>query len=335
MTEWLSVLTLVLVIVLIAVVVALLRRGPAGSGLLQQQLIELRSRFDSLVAAQQELPRSIAEGKAAQAESLAEVRERLAALAESTRRLEALGESVVEVQQLLKVPRLRGTLGEVWLEELLRQVFPDGLYEMQYTFRSGERVDAVLRVGDRLVCIDSKFPLEACQRMLAAAEGDEQARERRAFHRTLKDRVDEIADRYIRPEEGTMDFALMYVPAERVYYEAVVAGGEAEQSEGVVAYALDRRVIPVSPNTFYAYLQAVLHGLKGLAVERRAKEIRDSLTALRQQLERFERAHELVGRHLDNAQKQYEESGRHLRRLTERVDELTDADRPGAGAIDS
>lgn len=329
MSELLSALTLVLALILIAVVLLLWRRGPGAGGLLQQQLIELRSRFDALVAAQQELPRSIAEGTSAQAQALADVRERLAGLAAATRRLEAVGESVAEVQQLLKVPKLRGTIGEVWLEELLRQVFPDGLYDMQYTFRSGERVDAVLRVGDGLVCIDSKFPLEACQRMLGA-EGAEQARERRTFHRTLRDRIDEIADRYIRPEEGTLDFALMYVPAERVYYEAIVAGGESEQAESVVAYALDRRVIPVSPNTFYAYLQAVLHGLKGLAVERRAREIRDSLAALRQQLERFERTHELVGRHLENAQKQYEESGRHLRRLTDRVDELTEADEPGA-----
>ena len=134
----------------------------------QQQLIELRSRFDALIAAQQQVPRALAEGSAAQTQVLSDVRERLGQLGEVTKRLETVGGAVTEVQQLLQVPKLRGTIGEVWLEELLRQILPTAFYQMQYTFKSGERVDAVVRAGGRMVPVDAKFPLEACQRMLAA-----------------------------------------------------------------------------------------------------------------------------------------------------------------------
>jgi DNA recombination protein RmuC len=288
----------------------------------QQQLGEVRARLDQLVMAQSELPRTVAEGAAMQARSLADVRERLGRLSEATVRLEALGRSVADVQELLKVPRLRGTLGEVWLEELLRQVFPARLYEMQYAFRTGERVDAVLRVGSRLVPIDSKFPLEACQRMLAA-DSEAAVRERRAFRRSLKERIDEIAEKYVRPDEGTLDFALMYIPAEAVYYEAVVRDEALEDQESVVGYALRRHVIPVSPHTFYAYVSAILHGLRGLEVEERAREIETALGALRQQFDRFQRAFALVGRHLDNAFKQYQESERQWVRVQERLETAT------------
>jgi DNA recombination protein RmuC len=312
-----------LVVALLAVVIVVLARSrDGGVGMLQQQLVEVRARLETLSSAQQALPITLAEGSAEQARSLADVREKLGHLAQATAHLESVGQSVAEVQELLKVPRLRGTLGEVWLEEMLRQVFPVGLYQMPHTFRTGEKVDAVLKVGDRLVPIDSKFPLETCQRMLAA-EGDEALRERRAFRRSLRDRVDEIADKYIRPEEGTLDFAFMYVPAESVYYEAVVRGEELKHPDSIVGYALGRHVIPVSPNTFYAYLAAVLHGLRGLEVEQRAQELVASLGGLQRQIERFQRAYELVGRHLENAAKQYAESDRQYGRVQDRLEGLT------------
>jgi len=325
---------LLLLVLAVALLVALLVRRPAGSAeshLLQQQLVEVRGRLDALAAAQQELPRALADGRAAQAQAdgeqlrtLADLRERLAQLLEATRRVESVGATVAEVQQLLKVPKLRGTLGETWLEELLRQVLPEPLFTLQYAFRSGERVDAVIRLGERLVPVDAKFPLEACQRMLQA-EGDAAARERREFRRSLRARVDEIAAKYIRPDEGTYEFALMYVPAENVYYEAVVRGEDLADDGSVVGYALQKKVIPVSPNTFYAYLAAILHGLRGLEVEARAREILEELGALALDFGRFQRAYELVGTHLGNAQRQYEEAERAGARIVERFEKLREA----------
>lgn len=266
----------------------------------------------------------IVRGSADQSRVLLDVRERLGALSEATRRLETMGIAVTEVQQLLQVPKLRGTIGEMWLEELLRQILPASHYEMQHAFRSGERVDAVLKLGDRLVPVDAKFPLEACQRMLAAA-GAEAERERRAFLRSLKDRIDEIADRYIRPDEGTYDFALMYIPAENVYYEAVLSAEDAGDPTSVLGHAMRRRVIPVSPHTFYAYLLVILHGLKGMQVERQAREIQERLGGLRQQFDAFWAAFETVGAHLGNAQKKFEESGRLAGRVRDRFEEITGA----------
>jgi DNA recombination protein RmuC len=302
---------LVLLVVAVALLVVLLVRRPAAgpeAGLLQQQLIEVRNRLDALVTAQ--------------GGAVGDVRERLGQLTEATKRLETVGQTVAEVQQLLKVPQLRGTLGEVWLEALLRQIFPASLYRIQHAFRSGEKVDAVILVGDRLVPVDSKFPLEACQRMLAADAANAD-RERRAFRKSLRARIDEIADKYIRPDEHTFEFALMYIPAENVYYEAVVRGEEPEGEESIVAYALHRKVIPVSPNTFYAYLAAILHGLKGLEVEKQAKEILASLGGLQQQFGRFEEAYRLVGKHLDHAARQYAETDKQLGRVQERFEKIT------------
>jgi len=325
---------LVLLVLVVALLLVLLLRRPAGSAesqLLQQQIVEVRGRLDALAAAQQELPRALADGRAAQAEAdgaqlrtLADLRDRLAQLAEATRRVEEVGGTVAEVQQLLKVPKLRGTLGETWLEELLRQVLPAPLFTMQYPFRSGERVDAVIRIGERLVPVDAKFPLEACQRMLQA-EGDGAVRERREFRRSLRARVDEIAAKYIRPDEGTYEFALMYVPAENVYYEAVVRGEDLSDEGSVVGYALERKVIPVSPNTFYAYLAAIVHGLRGLEVEARTREILEALGALALEFGKFERAYELVGTHLGNALRQYEEAERLGARIVERFERLRGA----------
>jgi DNA recombination protein RmuC len=311
---------LAVLLVVVALLVVLLARRPPAPGseaaLLQQQLIEVRNRLDALATSQ--------------GTAVGDVRERLGQLAEVTQRLEAVGQSVVKVQELLQVPRLRGTLGEVWLEELLRQILPAGLYATQHAFRSGEKVDAVIRVGDRLVPVDAKFPLEACQRMLAADAGNVE-RERRAFRKSLRERIDEIADKYIKPDEGTFAFALMYVPAENVYYEAVVRGEDLEGDESVVGYALRRKVIPVSPNTFYAYLAAILHGLKGLEVEKEARDILDSLGGLQQQFARFDAAYRLVGKHLDHAVRQFEEADRQISLIQERFRKIAGV-RAGGGS---
>ena len=303
--------------------VALFVRRGSHTTSVQQQLIELRSRLDALIGAQQALPRALAEGSAEQARALADVRERLGELGVVTKRLEQVGGAVVQVQQLLQVPRLRGTIGEVWLEELLRQILPAGAYEMQYGFRSGARVDAVVHLGGRFVPIDAKFPLEACQRMLAAT-GAEADRERRAFARSLRARIDEIADNYIRPDEGSYEFALMYLPAENVYYEAMLSSAS-EDGESLFGYAMARRVIPVSPHTFYAYLLVILHGLKGMKVEQRAREIQDELGALGQQFGAFWAAFEKVGTHLGNAAKQFDESAKQATKLEERFERIAGA----------
>jgi DNA recombination protein RmuC len=313
-----ALITLAGAVVLAALV--LRQRGVAGGRAgVEREIAELRLRLDALVTAQAELPRVLAEGSARQARSLAEVRERLGALSEATRRLEAVGAAVTDLQRLLEVPRLRGALGEFLLEELLRQVLPASTYQMQYAFRSGERVDAVIRLGDRLVPVDAKFPLDACRRILGL-DGDAAEREARAFRRSLRTRIDEVADKYIRPAEGTTDFVLMYVPAEAVYYEAVMRDDGGGTTEGLLPYAQRRKVMLVSPNTLYAYLAALAQGLRGLEVEARTREILDDLAALHQEFSRFFSAFDLVGKHLHNAGRQFDEAARASYRIQDRFE---------------
>ena len=336
MPVWLAVALCAVIAVLL---VLLVRRTDTPGAALAIELAALRARLEAMAGAQQSVPGTVAtltDTVSRQLEqstaAVTDLRDRIGRLTDATTRLEGVGRQVAEVQDLLRVPKLRGTLGEVWLEELLRQVFPAGQFEMQHTFRSGERVDAVLRIGGALVPVDAKFPLEAFQRM-QAADGDSAERERRAFRRSLKARIDEIADKYIRPDEGTFEFALMYLPSEAVYYESVVRGEALEDGRSVLGYAMERRVIPVSPHTFYAYLSAILHGLKGLRVEERSREILAELGALGQQLERFWTAYDKVGVHLGNAAKQYDETAKERERIGTRFARLSRGDEPDPPAL--
>ncbi|MDH3496314.1 MAG: DNA recombination protein RmuC [Gemmatimonadota bacterium] len=281
------------------VVAALLLRGrhPGGAGIpVHAQLVELRQRLDQLVDTQTDL-------------------------VVATRQLEEVGSTVGELRRILEAPQLRGAVGEVWLEELLRQVLPASLYEMQHGFRSGVRVDVVIRVGDRLVPVDAKFPLEAWRRVLQL-EGEAAVRERRAFRRVLAQRVDEIAAKYIRPDEGTTDFALMYVPAEGVYYDALLREEPTAGAETLLGYARSQRVLIVSPNTFYAYLSALAYGLRGRAIEPRARELLDALAGLRQDVQRYADGLDTLGRHLGHASKQFAEVERASYRVQDRLDGL-------------
>jgi DNA recombination protein RmuC len=353
MTDPVAVLLGLNALVLLVVLVTLLRRrGSVSAGLLQQQLIELRTRLDQLMTTQREIPTVLAQGRAEQTTSLsaqfadltrtvtmqlesaqhtvderlsdaglavADVRERLGELSEVTKRLELLGRGVTNVERLLTVPHLRGALGEIWLEQILSQIFPESLYEIQYTFSTGERVDAVLKLGGRLVPVDSKFPLDACQRLLEGNGRGDPPGGRSAFRKAVRARIDEIADKYIQPQLGTYDFAMMYVPAERVFYEAVIRDQEVERDDSIMAYAMARKVIPVSPNTFYAYLAAVVHGLRGLRVEERAREILASLVGLQQELDKFQRTHGILGRHLSRASRHFDDAQASLSRIHERL----------------
>ena len=250
------------------------------------------------------------------------VSRQLGQLDESSKRIFEVGRDLSEVQQILRAPKLRGQLGELFLGELLAQILPTDHYRLQYGFRGGEIVDAVVVLKAGLVPVDAKFPLDNF-RALAAAPSDEARRAaRKAFLRDVKNHVDAIAAKYIRADEGTMDFALMYIPAENVYYEIIIKDEEATGESGVLTYALSRRVIPVSPNSFYAYLQTILLGLKGLRVEESAREIVNQIAGLRREFERFDEAFRLIGQHLENSSKKYEEAEKRLGRIENRLEKL-------------
>jgi DNA recombination protein RmuC len=253
------------------------------------------------------------------------VQKSLGGLEEANRKIYEVGKDIASLQEILRAPKLRGGLGEFFLEDLLAQILPPQHFSMQHSFRSGEKVDAVIRLGNSLVPVDSKFPLENFKRILEATTEDDKTRAKRQFITDVRKHVDAIAGKYIVPDEGTYDFALMYVPAENVYYETIIKD-ELSGEKNLSQYALSKRVIPVSPNCFYAYLQAIVLGLKGMKIEERAKEIIQYLSQLQGDFSRFRDDFGLVGKHLGHAQSTYQSAERRLDQFSQKL-LSADADR--------
>jgi len=252
-----------------------------------------------------------------------DLRERLGELTKKTKDIEEVGKSISSLQEALRAPKFRGEFGEVGLETLLMNHF-SGSYSLQYRFRNGKTVDAVVRVGENLVPIDSKFPfpLGDFERMVTTQSQEEQSRLRRQFVRTIKKHIDDVSE-YIQTDEGTFNFALLYIPAENLYYETVVRGSQPSDESDIYSYCREKRVFLVSPNTFYAYLQAIVLGLKGLQVEKFAQEILGRLERLQGDLQDFQEDYELIGRHIYNAAKKHTEAETKLTRLSGRFELLT------------
>lgn len=248
------------------------------------------------------------------------VREQLGRLEATNKQIVDISKDIAGLQDLLRAPKFRGQMGETLLENLLAQVLPRDYYSMQYRFKSGEAVDAVIRLGEQLVPVDAKFSLENFQKILEAP--DEQTKNicRRKFIQDVKNRIDEIAAKYILPHENTYDFALMYIPAENVYYEVII-------KEDLFTYSMGKKVIPVSPNTFYAYLQVICMGLKGMKIEENAKVILKNLGALTNEIDKFKEDFDILGSHLANATGKYGDSQKRLDRFSDKLENIQDSKR--------
>jgi DNA recombination protein RmuC len=252
--------------------------------------------------------------------TFARLQNQVGEMTEQARHLSGLSASVTAIEQVLRAPKMRGNFGEEQLENLLGLVFAQQQYAMQYRFPSGEITDAILFLPLGNVAIDSKFPLENFRRIADGAAEDERRVARRNFLKDVRRRVDEIAARYIRPAEGTLPFALMYVPAENVYYETIIRDDQGDQ---LYRYCLDKRVVPVSPNSLYAYLQTILVGLKGMQVNERAESIVREIESLRIELEKFGKAFDTAGQHLRNAGAKFDEGSKLLAKVELRVEGLS------------
>jgi DNA recombination protein RmuC len=264
--------------------------------------------------------RSVADHLGKSGSLMRELGEKLGRLHETSQRIEKLAGEVTRLEDLLKPPKLRGTLGEMFLEQALAQALPPGSFALQHPLGDGVVVDAVVFVQDRMVPVDSKFPLENYRRAREAEDEGEQRRARSQFSRDVRRHVDSIAEKYVRPSSGTCDFALMYVPAEAVYAE-IVADGE---SGNLADYAATKRVIPVSPRLLYAYLSTVALGLRGIALQENAREVHQNLAELSRLWDRVGAPLEKLGAHLGNASRQFEETSRAFDRFTTRLDAVAE-----------
>lgn len=257
-----------------------------------------------------------------------QVQSRLGQLEEANRRIFDVGKDIASLQEILRAPKLRGSLSELFLGDLLAQILPPKHYTLQYRFRSGEKVDAVIKLGPGLVPVDAKFPLENFKRLVAAKTDQERKPARKQFTSDVKKHVDDIAGKYILPDEGTFDFALMYIPAENVYYETIVKDESLGEDRSISSYAISKRVIPVSPNSFYAYLQAIVLGLRGLRIEESAQEIIRSLVRLEDDFSRFRDDFDKLGTHLSHSKSSYEAADKRLEKFADKLHQV-EATEPG------
>lgn len=298
---------------------------------LAQMLAAVNQQLHHNAELMQQTQRALGERLDNTAQVVGAVHRSLGGLEEANRKIYEIGKDIASLQQILRAPKLRGGLGELLLEDLLAQILPADHFVAQYAFRAGQKVDAVIKLGSGLVPVDSKFPLENFRRLLDARSEDDRARVRRAFVADVKRHIDTVAAKYILPDEGTFDFALMYIPAENVYYEIVVKDEQAADA-GIGEYALARKVIPVSPGCFYAYLQAIVLGLRGLRIEERSHEILQQLARLRGDFDRFREDFRLVGRHLNNAVSTFAGADRRLERLDSRFATIVEVEVSGEPA---
>lgn len=276
-----------------------------------QRIEGLDQRFSSMQS-------SITTAQSAAQETITRVDTRLGELSQASQRILEVGKDISALQDILKPPKLRGGFGELLLENLLGQILPSEHFHLQYRFRNGTIVDAAIQLVHGIVPVDSKFPLESFSRMLATATDEERSRLRRDFLREVRGHVDAVA-KYILPDEGTLEFALMYIPAENVYYETIVKDDVEGAGPSLASYAMERHVFPVSPSTFYAFLMAIAYGLKGLQVEERAKEIIGHLQRLDGDFKRFRREFDILGGHISDAKNKYDKLGPQAERFGERL----------------
>jgi DNA recombination protein RmuC len=260
------------------------------------------------------------------AETTRQIHEQLGRIGQTNEQMLERAKDLSQLQEALRPPKARGGFGEHLLANLLADTFPRDKYELQYGFKSGARVDAVIRLDRALVPVDAKFPLDNFQRLVEADADSERELFAKQFGRDVKRHVDAIAQKYIRPDEGTYEFALMYLPAEAVYYELVCGrlGGDAS----ALGYALEQRVIPVSPSTLHAYLLVLVLGFKGMQIEEHAREVMAYVAQLGRDFSRFREDFELVGTHLGRAQTKYGDAEKRLDRFETKLEQAADSGEP-------
>ena len=236
-------------------------------------------------------------------------------LGEMQQRTHDLSEAAQQIQSVLGGAKTRGTLGEIALDRMLADALPPETYETQFRFTTGEVVDAVVRLRDKLLPIDSKFPLEGYRRLIETGEDA-----RGDFAKAVRLHAESISKKYILPGEGTLDIALMFVPSEGVYYELL----RSEDSKGTPLdeFCRARGIVPVSPSTLFSHLKIIFLGLRGLQVEENAKRLLASLTGLKKQIDTFGEVYERLGTHLRNAQQSYSDADKRLERARNSLDEL-------------
>jgi DNA recombination protein RmuC len=331
MLQMLTGMVVIIIVLLLAVAGLLLwllgshfqsRREAAGNNasisMLQQQLELFRnSQESSLTTSQQNISQTLQQHH----QTLSQLNRQIGELHGHSSQLVNLNSDVRRLHDILNSPKLRGQLGEWSLENLLASVLPKDTYKLQHHFKDGKIVDALVCMPEFSVPIDAKFPLPGFEAILKRDGDGELPRLQRQFQKDVTNHIDKIAESYIRPAEGTLDFALMYIPAENVYYETIIKndGG----SQDIIEYALTKKVIPVSPNVLYAYLMTIAMGLHGLQIEKQAAQIRQNLKRLESGFAAFTADFKTLGGHIRKSADKFDEADKRLTRFDSQLTQIT------------
>jgi DNA recombination protein RmuC len=311
----------IIVVIGLGIVIFLLLRRKQESPLIMQQLNHVSQVLDSKLS---ESNRNIQNQFGQSARIIRDVTERLTRLDETNKQVIGFADQLKNLQDILKNPKQRGILGEYYLETVLKNVLPPGSYQMQYSFKDGTIVDAVVFVDKRIIPIDSKFSLENYNRILQASSEDKKRYEL-AFISDLKNRIEETA-KYVKPEEDTMDFAFMFIPSEAVYYDLLInkVGTVIEDTNNLIYYAGKKKVVIVSPTSFLAYLQTVLQGLRNQKISEQAIEIIKQVDRLGKHMGAYSEYMRRLGNHLGTTVTTYNKANKELAKVDKDVVKITD-----------
>ncbi len=300
-------------------------RDEGGMLLLQQQLQNLEKTLDARVSESSRAMQENAHRQFSESTRLIkEITQEVTSVKEIGRQTQGFAEQLQNLQDILKNPKQRGILGEYYLETVLKNVLPPGMYQMQYPFKNGEIVDAAVFVSDKVVPVDSKFSLENYNRLVHASDSERSAFEK-AFVNDLKMRIQETA-KYIRPEENTMDFAFMFIPSEGIYYDLLTNKVGSGEDENLIQRAAGKyKVIIVSPTSFLAYLQTVMQGLKALKIEKKAVEIQQRVGELGKHLSAYEEFYRKIGTSLGTTVSHYNSGYKELGKIDKDVYRISDS----------
>ena len=300
--------------------------GDQSPLLIQAQLKEIRETLDHKLS---DVHRTVQMQSSQTNQIVKDVTEKLTKLDETNKQVISFTDQLQNLQDILKNPKQRGVLGEYYLETVLKNVLPPGSYQMQYPFKDGTIVDAVVFVKDKIIPIDSKFSLENYNRLVEERNETERARLEKLFVADLKLRIQETA-KYIQPSQGTMDFAFMFIPHEAIYYDLIVnkiGALKDEDTENLIQRAAGKhKVIIVSPTSFLAYLQTVLQGLRALQIEESAKEIRERVEQLGKHLLAYDEYFKKLGNNLGTTVNSYNAAYKELNKIDKDVVKITDGE---------
>ncbi|MFC2019819.1 DNA recombination protein RmuC [Chloroflexota bacterium] len=306
------------IVVIVLIGLLLTRRSPDyrhSFTLLQQQVGQV----------EEQVKRRVDEGSKAVGEKfenslkvIGDIKKTIGSLEVTNKQMLDIGKNISSLQDLLKPPQIRGGFGELTLGQILKTVLPRQNFDEQHRFKNGSIVDAVVRIGDKLVPIDSKFPLESFQRYIECPEEAKRSH-LKEFERNIKAKIDDISSKYILEDEGTYGFALMYIPSENVYYQTILKDDLRIEERTISDYAMEKQVIVVSPNSIYAYLNVICFGLRGMEVEKNVRKIMDDFSRLNKEFAKFKQHFGTLGGHLGHAKNTFDVADQQLGTFSSRL----------------